>query len=237
MARLPQSFVNSNYAMDNEISPLENGGRGRQIAFGLAFAFAVYHLATILGWFGIGFGPKNPSVSIFWKSVAVLAIFGQVWFYENRRLSSIGIAFPDKNQITWAFCLWGATMVWYWGASTLVPPTKNQGMDQITSMNPVVVLGIVIAAAIGEEVFYRGYLIERLRELTGHLWVGTLVSLAIFVIPHIQFFGLTWLLYHSFGTVMLYALYLSKRNLVAVMLLHLLVNLPIMAPTLVRYFS
>lgn len=223
--------------MVNEKRSLENGGRGRQIAFGLAFAFAAYYLATILGWFGIRFGPMNPSVSIFWKSVAVLSIFGYVWFYEKRSLSSIGIAWPNENQITWAFYLWGATMAWYWVASTLVPPTKNQGLDQITSMNPLLVLGIVIAAAIGEEVFYRGYLIERLRELTGYLWVGALVSFAIFLVPHIQFFGLSWLLYHSMGTVMLYVLYLWKRNLVAVMFLHLLVNLPIMIPTLLIYFS
>lgn len=128
-------------------------------------------------------------------------------------------------------------MAWYWAASSFVPPTKNEGVDQITSMNPVVVLGIVIAAVIGEEVFFRGYLIERLRELTGYLWVGALISFAIFLIPHLQYFGMYWLYYHSMGALMIYALYLSTRNLIAVMLLHLLVNLPIMIPTLASYYS
>lgn len=154
---------------------------------------------------------------------------------------------PQFNEGDSLFYSWGddidvdenlvATIAWYWVASTLVPPTKNEGLDQITSMRPVVVLGIVITAAIGEEVFFRGYLIERLREGTGYLWVGALVSFAIFLIPHIQYFGMSWLNYHSMGAVMIYALYLSTRNLIAVMLLHLLVNLPIMIPTLASYYS
>lgn len=47
---------------------------------------------------------------------------------------------------------------------------------------------------------------------------------------HLTFFGPSWLLYHASGTVMIYALYLRRRNLPACMLLHFLVNLPILLP-------
>lgn len=224
-------------AMDDEQKSVEVAPSGWQLALGLSGAFLVYYLASVLGWLGMGLGPKGPVASIFWKSLAVLAILSQVCLLERRRLSSIGIAWPSERQVNWAFYLWGVALGWYWLASSLVPPTQNEGLAQITRNGPWVVLFIVISAAIGEEVFFRGYLIERIREWTGQLWLGALVSFAIFLVPHVQYFGWGWLLYHSVGTVMLYVLYLTSRNLVAVMLLHLLINLPVMIPTLMNYFS
>ena len=57
------------------------------------------------------------------------------------------------------------------------------------------------------------------------------VSLAIFIAPHIVFFGPTWLFHQLVGSLALVAFTLIRRNLVATMLLHLLVNAPILIPT------
>lgn len=207
------------------------------LVIGLAVAFVAYYLSPILHWFGIEFGINSPAMSIFWKVIAAVIIIGFVWRIEKRPLASVNIVRPSEIDITWAFYLWGLSMAWYWIISTILPPAQNEGVNTIANLHPLVVLGIILTSATVEELFYRGYIIERFRELTGRLWVGVLVSLVIFMFPHVQFFGPSWLLYHGVGAILLYVFYLWRRNLVSVMVLHLLGNLPILIPTLTAYFS
>jgi membrane protease YdiL (CAAX protease family) len=47
-----------------------------------------------------------------------------------------------------------------------------------------VVVLIMLRAGIAEEVFYRGYAIERLASLTGSTWLGALVPLVVFAAAH-----------------------------------------------------
>ena len=76
------------------------------------------------------------------------------------------------------------------------------------------------------------YPIERITDLTGRRWLGVAVSAAVFVAPHVVFFSPEWLLYQGgAGALATYALYLWRRNLPACMLLHLLINAPILIPT------
>lgn len=204
---------------------------------GLTVAFIAYYLAPILSWFGIKFGAEGPAMSIFWKVIAAVIIIGFIWLVEKRSLASVNIIRPSEKDITWAFYFWGISMAWYWVISTILPPDPSEGVNTIANLHPFVVIGIILTAATVEELFYRGYLIERFYELTGHLWIGVIVSCIIFVVPHVQFFGVSWLIYQGVGAALLYVLYLWRRNLVAVMVLHLLGNLPILIPTFAAYFS
>ncbi|PPF46167.1 hypothetical protein C5B85_05930 [Pseudoclavibacter sp. AY1F1] len=92
-------------------------------------------------------------------------------------------------------------MAWSWIAS---PQEDNEGVGIITSMSiPGVILLITTAA----------------------------VSLAIFIAPHVVFFGPSWLFHQLVGSLALVAFTLIRRNLVATMFLHMLVNAPILIPT------
>jgi len=204
---------------------------------GLVVAFIAYYLAPILSWFGIAFGSDGPAMSIFWKVVAAVIIIGFIWLIEKRPLASVNIKRPSEKDVTWAFYFWGASMTWYWISSNILPPEQSEGVDTIANLHPLIVIGIILTAATVEELFYRGYLIERFHQLTGRLWIGVMVSVIFFMIPHVQFFGPSWLLYHGFGAILLYVFYLWRRNLVAVMVLHMLTNLPILIPTFSAYFS
>lgn len=95
-----------------------------------------------------------------------------------------------------------------------------------------VLVALIATTAVTEEVLYRGYAIERLRALTGRLWLGAAVSLALFVAPHLVFFGPYWLLYQGVNVALIYALYLWRRNLHACMLLHGLGNAMILFPAM-----
>jgi ABC-type sulfate transport system permease component len=54
----------------------------------------------------------------------------------------------------------------------------------------------------------------------------------VFVIPHVSFFGPSWLLHQLPGAIAIAAFVLVRRNLPAAMLLHLLINAPILIPTI-----
>jgi membrane protease YdiL (CAAX protease family) len=86
----------------------------------------------------------------------------------------------------------------------------------------VVTIGI-LRAGIVEELFYRGYAIERLRTWTGIGWIAISLPLIIFTAGHfrqgIGGMALVFLLGAAFT-----ATYLWKRNLWANMLAHFLVN-------------
>ena len=43
---------------------------------------------------------------------------------------------------------------------------------------------VILRAGIAEEIFYRGYAIERLKSLTGNAWVAGLVPLVTFAAAH-----------------------------------------------------
>ncbi len=139
---------------------------------------------------------------------------------------------PSKKDIEWALYFFAFSVNWAWLMSKLLSATQNDGVDSITSLSIVKVLGIIITASVTEEIIHRGYLIERIAKLTGFLWLGALISLILFIIPHIFTFGWIWLPIHGVGAILIYVYYLWRRNLPATMLLHLLGNLPILIPTI-----
>ncbi|MCH8533219.1 MAG: CPBP family intramembrane metalloprotease [Saccharospirillum sp.] len=208
-----------------------------KIVVGLILAFIAYYLEGVLRWFGVGFAVSGPAMTIFWKLVAAVLILGIIWLFEKRTLASINIRRPSEKDINWAFYFWGISMAWYWVVSLIFPQEQSEGVSTIANFHPLIVLGIILTSSTVEELFFRGYLIERFKELTGRIGLGVLISYIMFLVPHVQFFGLSWLLYHGFGATLLYVFYLWRRNLVAVMLLHLLGNLPILIPTFMAYFS
>jgi uncharacterized protein len=87
---------------------------------------------------------------------------------------------------------------------------------------PVTFLTIV-RAGIAEEVFYRGYAIERLQSLTGSKWIAAAVSLAAFVGFHYRQGAAGMGLILAIGVIFT-GFYLWKRNLVALITAHFLVD-------------
>ena len=79
-----------------------------------------------------------------------------------------------------------------------------------------------------EEVVYRAYLIERSVQLTGSMWPGAIMGLVLFVGMHLG----GWNLAHVVGAVLplgaiLTGLYMWRRNLLFVVIVHLLIGLPL----------
>lgn len=58
--------------------------------------------------------------------------------------------------------------------------------------------------------------------MTGGVWLPVLISIVLFALPHVRLFGPEWFLYQGVSVVLLYVLYVWRRNLWACMLMHFL---------------
>ena len=80
--------------------------------------------------------------------------------------------------------------------------------------------GLLLTGALLEEIFYRGYLIERLISLTGRSWLSGLISWIAFTFVHLKFFGLGPTLDVGILSAGLVVLYLVERSVWPCIILH-----------------
>jgi membrane protease YdiL (CAAX protease family) len=166
--------------------------------------------------------------AVWWAIAAIMIAY--VLLIERRSLSSIGLRHPNRKTVLFgilAAVLLFATVVFSY--SVIFPllglRINQQAVGQITR-NPVwVQVLIFIRAAVVEEILYRGYPIERVQELTGFRSIAGLVSVLVFVIGHVAYWGGAQLIVVGFGAVILALLYLWRRDLICNMIAHFLVDL------------
>ena len=83
----------------------------------------------------------------------------------------------------------------------------------------------VVIVASGEEWLYRAYAIERLAELTGNTCGAAVVALLMFGIVHLPLWGLGAALSTLMPGAIFTALYLWRRDIVALAVAHVLIDL------------
>ena len=160
---------------------------------------------------------------IYW--LCTLALVGFVRIVERRPFSSIGL-----NRPTWKTGVFGivgaAAMVA--GMATIyivifpvLGVSANESMTaSIKSMPLWFRIFLILRAAAFEELFYRGFMIERLTELTRLRWPAALVSLGAFTLAHVNGWGWAHLMIAGFGGIVLTMLYLIRKDLACNMLAH-----------------
>lgn len=92
-----------------------------------------------------------------------------------------------------------------------------------------VVLPAWITASFTEELLFRSYPIERLTMLTGNRWIASGISVVAFTLLHL--IGWDWIHVLTLvfpGAIMLTGLYLWRKSLWFVVIVHSVINLPLL---------
>jgi membrane protease YdiL (CAAX protease family) len=156
-------------------------------------------------------------------------LVGYILLVERRSLSSVNLRQPTWQSFVFGF-LCGMVMVagiafLYIRVLPALGPTKSASQLDTVRALPMWFRGaIVIRAAVFEELFYRGFMIERLTELLKLRWLAAIISLAAFTYAHIGFWGWAHVLIAGFGGCILTAIYLWRRDLACNMIAHLVVD-------------
>ena len=183
----------------------------------------------VVGILGIEYLIRNIFLPSFAKEIHVrnaliiewilLAILLLVWLpkVENETLGSIGF-----GLFKWRY-LWMGVIAFVVATAALIFSgfvLEENGLEPIRSLQPVLetfsgftLFGLFITGTILEEIFYRGYLIERLSVLTGHVWLAGLVSWMAFSLVHLKFFGLGPTIDVSIISFMLVLLYMKEKSI------------------------
>ena len=167
--------------------------------------------------------------SIIVRELAILALVGVIlWLVKAKEglpLTSIGIR-PTGiiKSLGWGVLLAVACLAAALACLTAFGALGiSYGSESgIARSLPVVIL-TVLRAGIAEEVFFRGYALERLETMTGSKWIAAGVTLLLFTAFHYRQ-GPAGLVLVFIIAAVLTVFYLWKRDLVANMFGHFLVD-------------
>ncbi|MEP7014727.1 MAG: CPBP family intramembrane glutamic endopeptidase [Verrucomicrobiota bacterium] len=174
------------------------------------------------------FWPTLTFTAALWKeSLIWLCAIAVLWIVrrgEGLPLTSIGIG----TSTWWKSLLWGLALAVVCAViggvlATLTGYGHGQASDAFAKLPLWLITLIVVRAGGVEELFYRGYAIERLQALGIHRYVGAAISLLIFAFAHWTGGWANILIALALGSVLAVS-YLWRRDLVANMIGHFLVD-------------
>lgn len=199
-------------------------GRRLQIIIGLLLTLGV-GLLPLSRW-GIacsGLGLPLGREVLWWVAIIVVLLY--ISLVERRNFASVGFRRPKVLDLVLAalagILMLAGIIVIYQIIFPLFHLKMNAGELKSLLQTPFWYrLILVTRAAVAEELLFRGYPIERLRELTGGFVPAAILSCAAFTYAHLASWGAAQLIVAGYGGVVLTILYVWRRNLWANMLAH-----------------
>ena len=163
----------------------------------------------------------------FWGLLLVLVAY--ILLFERRPLSSIGLKRPN-----WKTLVFGAlgAMVMVGGMAfiymviypALGLSASEPGTAAVAALPFWLRVLIVVRAAVFEEMYFRGFAIERLTDILGTRRGSAAITLVAFTAEHLSYWGRAHLMIAGFGGAVLTGLYLWRRDLGANIVAHLLTD-------------
>jgi uncharacterized protein len=158
-----------------------------------------------------------------------LAILLWLTLAERLPLSSIGVRRPTwKNLLLGVLAAVVMTAILLLEFTVIIPlfhlstsaiVARQQGIMSTPYWYRVL---LVLRAAVVEEILFRGYLIEKVRQLSGSTALAVIVSVAVFTYAHLRGWGSVHLIGVAGGGLVLALLYVWRRDLPSNMLAHFL---------------
>lgn len=156
---------------------------------------------------------------LWWALVALLLCY--VRWAERLPLSSIGFSRPGIRNILIGIAAGIVVFAGLAGIYLVILPALHFKEDpQVTEVMSLMVakpfwwrLTLILRGAIAEEIIFRGYAIERLRELTGSFSIAGIISCTVFALEHLGVWSWGHVVIAGFAGAMLTLLYIWRRNL------------------------
>jgi len=176
-------------------------------------ALAGTHLTAIIGplFYPLSFVSSRPYLAYTgYATIAEIPRIGLylfVMFASGDPLSRFGLRKINLTRdLQWFVVASVAVAFLYWGCYTVYPDrwaVLTKPWDSYLTLAPVWLLAShMLLVGIAEELFYRGYLITRLEELSGSTWLAVLVQALFFGSVH-SYEGFTGMVVTAlFGTIM-----------------------------------
>ena len=158
-----------------------------------------------------------------WVTLAFLVL---LWIpkVEKKNMASIGLGKFKRRHLAWGVLVYLLVLILSFMTGLAL---QSVGLPSLRSLQPllkgydfVTLFGLFLTGTLLEEVFYRGYLIERLTALARHRWVAALVSWALFMLVHLKFFGVGPTMDTSVISASLVLLYLKERSVWPCIVVH-----------------
>ncbi len=191
---------------------------GLAIVFGVEFALRDFLLPENADNVSIG-------LALVWEWVA-LSFFVFVWIpkAEKKNMASIGLGKFKRRHLVWGVLVYLLLLVPSFISGFVL---QSVGLPSLRSLQPLIkgygfvtLFGLFLTGTFLEEVFYRGYLIERMTALTRHRWIAAFVSWLLFTLVHLKFFGFGPTIDTSVISAALVLLYLKEKSIWSCIVVH-----------------
>jgi len=166
-------------------------------------------------------------VGTFFIQVGLLVVI--VLFWEQRPFASFGVHPPKLIDLRWGIAAFIIIEVGdiFWSASTLphvgVESARTQLATWAAQSEPWKIL-LAISASFFEESYFRGYMIERVEEITGSMALGAILSTAVDLYLHSVYWDTSFVISIAFSEFSLALLYLWRRSVTSCVIAHFLMD-------------
>ena len=191
---------------------------GLAIVFGVEFALRDFLLPENADNVSIGLALVGE-----WVALSFLVF---VWIpkVEKKNMASIGLGKFKRRHLVWGVLVYLLVLVPSFMSGFVL---QSVGLPSLRSLQPLIkgygfvtLFGLFLTGTFLEEVFYRGYLIERMTALTRHRWVAAFVSWLLFTLVHLKFFGFGPTIDTSVISAALVLLYLKEKSIWPCIMVH-----------------
>lgn len=164
---------------------------------------------------------------VYWALTGLL--IGYIILVERRPLSSVNLRWPTWKSFAFgaaaAVLMVAGIALLYAVVLPAMGPSASAGkLNTIKALPVWFRVMLILRAAAFEELFYRGFVIERLTDLTGLRWLAAVISVTAFTLAHLEYWGWAHLMIAGFAGCLLTGLYLWRRDLACNMIAHLLTD-------------
>jgi membrane protease YdiL (CAAX protease family) len=177
------------------------------------------------------------SLWVFW--IAMILVLAIAHFAEGYPLATFGFQRSKKTLrarlIEWILTVLAAVVtasviILFSGyVRGLITNEPAPALNTVRMLPAWVLVPAWVTGALTEEVLFRSYPIERLTLMTGRPWLAGLITMLAFTLLHL--FGWDWIHVLTVvlpGGIMLTIYYLWRRNLALNVLIHAILNAPLL---------